>query len=73
MELDVTDISQLEIMIHATDENAETVELEKTEVPHKGVHVMDHEDYEGPEITLTLGSIGGKADEVKGNETGDAE
>ena len=70
MKLDVTDLSQLEIMIHATDENAKSVELEKAEVPHKGVHVMDHEDYDGPEITLTLG---GEATEDMGNETGDAE
>lgn len=56
MKIDVTNIDEIEIMVHAEHSEKPPIELEEVANPHDGVGVMDHEDYEGPEITLTVGS-----------------
>lgn len=59
LNFDVSEDEKLAIMVHADNQpDSSPIELEKVANPAEGVFVVDHEDYNGPEITVTIGSEG---------------
>ena len=58
MKLDTRGTERLDIMVHASNQpESSPIELEKVEMPAEGVAVMDHDDYNGPEITVTVAEL----------------
>lgn len=59
LNFDVSEDEKLAIMVHADNQpDSSPIELEKVANLAEGVFVVDHEDYNGPEITVTIGSEG---------------
>lgn len=66
MEIDFSNIDSIEIMVHAEHSEKSPIELEEVANPAEGVAVMDQDEYQGPEITLTVASDKPQEDENGG-------
>lgn len=59
IKVDVSDTDKIEVLVHAENQpESPPIELEKVANPAQGVFIVDHEDYEGPEISVSVASPG---------------